>query len=395
MKKLYIFLLLCATVPAFCQQTFPGNGKSGFGAAVGAGSLKISNDATTYSFTFTKGAGNFNDALVIYIDSKAGGFSSTVGFQDNNDGLRTATSGYSSATNKSILTFPAGFLPDYAVAFDQGFAAIVELVNGGPVSFNYIGSGNLTPTGNMTPVFSFSVLKSQIGITSDPSFKLLGTYNATSAFRSNEFVGDAGPAANPEFTDYTATTFNTYTGGVLPLQFSNFSLKKSAGNAVQLSWNTAQEFNVSHFDIMRSSNGRNYTSIATVAAKNTLVANTYTTTDLNPAKGNNFYKITSIDKDGKYTSTDILRIDFNRTASEIFAYKNGSDVRVNVANLDKGNYPIRLMNAQGQQVYAGTIIHKGENTSHTLTISKTLVPGVYHLTLLKNDSRLITSMIIQ
>ncbi len=396
MKKLYVSLLLsCATIPAFCQETFPGNGKSGFGAAVGAGSLAISSNATTYNFTFTKGAGDFNDALVIYIDSKTGGFSSTVGFQDNGDGLRTATSGYSSSTNKSILTFPAGFLPDYAIAFDQGFAAIFELVNGGAISFNYIGSGNLTPTGNTAPVYSFSVLKTQIGITSDPSFKFLGAYIATSAFRSNEFVGDAGPATNPGFADYTATTFNTFVGGTTPLLFSNFSLKKSAGNAVQLSWNTAQEFNVSHFDIMRSSNGTNYTSIATVAARNTPVANVYTTTDLSPVKGNNFYRIAIVDKDGKKASSEILKMNFNIIAAEIFAFKNGNDVRVNVANLDKGNYAVRLMNAQGQQVYAGTIIHNGGNTSHTLNIKTTLVPAVYHLTLLTNDSRLSSSLIIQ
>ncbi len=172
-------------------------------------------------------------------------------------------------------------------------------------------------------------------------------------------------------------------------------MKKSAGNAVQLSWNTAQEFNVSHFDIMRSSNGTNYTSLATVAARNTPVANVYTTTDLSPVKGNNFYRIAIVDKDGKKASSETLKMNFNIIAAEIFAFKNGNDVRVNVANLDKGNYAVRLMNAQGQQVYAGTIIHNGGNTSHTLNIKTTLVPAVYHLTLLTNDSRLSSSLIIR
>ena len=397
MRKLYAcLLLLSTTASAFCQETFSGNGKTGFGGTVGAGSITISNNATTYNFTFTRGTGDFTNALVIYIDSKAGGFSSTVGFQDNGDDLRIATAGYNSATQKSILTFPSGFLPDYAIAFDQGFAAIFELVNGGANSFPYRGSGNLTPTGTPTAaVYSFSALKTEIGITSDPSFKFLATYNSITSFRSNEFIGDAGPATNPGWSDYTATTFNTFVSGTAPLQFSNFSLKKSIGNAVQLSWNTAQEFNVSHFDIMRSSNGINYTSIATVAARNTSYSNVYTTTDFNPAKGNNFYAIAIVDKDGKKVSSETLKMNFNTTTAEIFAYKNGNDVRVNVSNLDKGNYAVRLMNAQGQQVYAGTITHNGGNTSHTLNIKTPLMPAVYHLTFLNNDSRLSSSLIIQ
>ncbi len=397
MKKIYICLLLsAASASAFCQETFNGNGKTGFAGPVGQGSLEITNDASSYTFKFTKGAADLNDALVIYVDSKTGGFSSTAGFQDNNDGLRTATSGYKSATEKSILSFPTGFLPDYAIAFNKDFAAIFELVNGGPISFNYVGSGNLTPLGTTTaPVYNFTATKAQLGITSGSTFKFLGSYIAISAFRANEFIGDAGPADNPGFSDYTATGFNTYLGGVLPLQFSNFALRKSAGNAVQLSWKTSLEQNVSHFEILRSANGVAFTSIATVSARNTAVDNFYTLTDISPAKANNYYKILIVDKDGRKNISEILKMNLSSNAAEMLAYQNGNAVKVNLSNLDKGNYAVRLSNAQGQQVYAGIILHNGGNTSHTLNIKTTLLPSVYHVTLIDNSSRLSSSFIIQ
>lgn len=397
MKKIYICLLLsAASASAFCQETFNGNTRTGFAGPVGQGSLEITNDASSYTFKFTKGAADLNDAVVIYVDSKTGGFSSTAGFQDNNDGLRTATSGYSSATNKSILTFPTGFLPDYAIAVSKDFAAIFELVNGGPISFNYVGSGDLTPLNTtMAPVYTFTATKAQLGIISGSTFKFLGAYIATSAFRSNEFIGDAGPAANPGNTDYTATTFNTYIGGVLPLQFSNFALRKSAGNAVQLSWKTSLEQNVSHFEILRSSNGLAFTSIATITARNTAVDNFYTTTDITPAKANNFYKIMIVDKDGKKSISEILKMNLSSNAAEMLAYQSGNTIKVNLSNPDKGNYAVRLSNAQGQQVFAGTILHNGGNTSHTLNIKTTLLPSVYHVTLINNASRLSSSFIIQ
>ncbi len=396
MKKIYISLLFTvASASAFCQETFNGNGRTDFGGAVGQGSLKITNDASTYYFEFTKGAGNFNDALVLYVDSKTGGFSSTAGFLDNGDGLRRASSGYNTATNKSVLTFPTGFLPDYAIAFDQGFAAIFELVNGGPNSFNYVGSGSLTPTGNTAPVFNFTVTRAQLGISSGFTFNFLGAYIATSAFRSNEYIGEAGPASNSGYTDYTATTFVTYFGGVLPLQFSNFSLRKSAGNAVQLSWKTSLEQNVSHFDILRSSDGVLYTAISTLPARNTATENLYSITDISPAKANNYYKILMVDKDGRKKVSEILKINLSNKAAEILAYQSGNTIRVNLSNLDKGNYTVRLSNAQGQQVHAGTILHNGGNTAHSLNIKTVLLPSIYHLTLINNSERLNTSFIVQ
>lgn len=397
MKKIYIsFLLLAAVAPALCQETFPGNGRTGYGGAVGGGSLNISNDATTINFSFTKGPGDLNDALVLYVDSKSGGFTSTVGFQDNADGLRTATSGYSSATNKSVLTFPAGFEPDYAIAVNQFFAAIFELANGGGGSFIYRGSGNLSPLNtNTAPVYTFSVPKSQLSITTGSSFKFLGSYISTTAFRSNELIGDAGPAASPDQTDYTATTFNTYLGGALPLQFSNFSLRKIAGNNVQLSWKTAQEVNVSHFEILRSADGVSFTSIATIAARNNDIENVYTSTDLTPAKANNYYKIVTVDKDGRKKVSEILKMNLSSDRSEILAYQNGNAVKVNLSNLDKGNYAVRLTNSRGQQVYTGTILHNGGNTTHTLNVKTTLQPSVYHVTLVNNNNKLSAAFIIQ
>src|SRR5205807_6405782 len=96
--------------------TYSGNGNSGFGGPIGLGSLTLTDDGTTVSGTVNKGPNGFNDVLVIYIDSQAGGFSDTSGFADGNDGLRKAISGFDGGGNRSLLTFTGGFSPDYAIA---------------------------------------------------------------------------------------------------------------------------------------------------------------------------------------------------------------------------------------------------------------------------------------
>jgi len=172
---------------------FPGNNETGFGGAVGEGSLTLSDDGTTLTGTFTKGAGALNDNLVLYIDSQSGGFSSTSGFADDADALRRAISGIDSgAVNRSTLTFPAGFTADYAIALGPSsvsFGGVWSLANGGANSLGYIASVNVTPVGTANAAtYTFSLPVSQLGLTanSGATFRILGTYISSTGFRSNE-----------------------------------------------------------------------------------------------------------------------------------------------------------------------------------------------------------------
>src|SRR3954447_12198540 len=104
------FLILTATFLALpCLSTkaatMSGNGNSGFGGPIGLGSLTLTDDGTTVSGTVNKGPNGFNDVLVLYIDSVAGGFSDPSGFADGADGLRKAISGFDGGGNRSVLTF--------------------------------------------------------------------------------------------------------------------------------------------------------------------------------------------------------------------------------------------------------------------------------------------------
>ena len=118
-KKLIktIGFVLALAFPALVmgQVTYNGNGNTGFGDVMGNGNFSISDDGTEVTITFTKGPSDFNDALVIYIDSESGGFDNTSGFTDTGDELRQAISGYD-GTDRSTVNFSAGFEADHVIA---------------------------------------------------------------------------------------------------------------------------------------------------------------------------------------------------------------------------------------------------------------------------------------
>jgi len=193
-KALFLTTALVSLGLSVQAATYSGNGNSGFGGPIGLGSLTLTDNGTTVSGTVNKGPNGFNDVLVLYIDSMAGGFADTSGFADGGDGLRKAISGFDGGGNRSLLTFTGGFTPDYAIALgpaSDSFGGLWQLANGGGNSLNFVSSVNLNPTGaNNSPTYTFSFNVSQIGLSpgSGATFAMLGTYIADSGYRSDEAV---------------------------------------------------------------------------------------------------------------------------------------------------------------------------------------------------------------
>ncbi len=205
--SLLFTIFFIANSSAFSQVTFNGNGNDGFGGVLGTGSFSVSDDGTTVTITFTKGSGDFNDALVIYIDSESGGITSTSNLTDTGDGLRQAISGFD-GTNRSTITFPTGFQPDHVIAAnvdDINFAGVWELVESGSHSFT--ASVDISSTDVNSASYSMTVDFSELGI-SDAPFTFVATYlNEGNAFRANEAIGRINTGSNP---GQSAVTFNTY-----------------------------------------------------------------------------------------------------------------------------------------------------------------------------------------
>ena len=119
---------------------------------------------------------------------------------------------------------------------------------------------------------------------------------------------------------------------VLPITLSKFNAKKDA-ESVNVTWATSMERNAAHFEILRSIDGKKFERISSVGAKGTsneLV--NYSFKDTKPANGTNYYQLKSVDRDGAFTTSIIVAVQFdlNKTDVTVIANAANQTIKVNV-----------------------------------------------------------------
>lgn len=211
-------LALGASAAISQAAVYNGNGGGGFGGPIGGAALTVTDGGSTVNFSLAPGVSFSGNALVIYVDSVAGGVGDTSTLTDNADGGRTAISGLS-GSGRTLATFPVGFGADYALTVEPGvFGGAFNLST--PANFGFVASGGLSGAG--TGPFTFSYNKADLGLptSGDYSFNFVGTLISTSGYRSNETLGTSvtvpgsvGDTPNAGFTGTTtfaaANNFNT------------------------------------------------------------------------------------------------------------------------------------------------------------------------------------------
>ena len=96
----------------------------------------------------------------------------------------------------------------------------------------------------------------------------------------------------------------------------SFSARKNDAS-VDLDWTTASEINNDHFIIERSLNGIEYAMLGKVAgAGNSTHDMKHSITDEHPVNGNNYYRLTQVNVDGKSESFSPVVVKFNAKKEE-------------------------------------------------------------------------------
>jgi hypothetical protein len=215
------FLFLAGLAASADAALYLGNGRTGFGGAVGGGSLAVTDDGANLFFTFTRGAGSFNDTLVLYFDTDPGGATAYPSSGEVGSpfvGRRAIVNEFGSG-----IVFSSGFASDFAFALKANGSASNHLFTtpsgANANTLGFVATEAVTNFGNVSAAsYSWTIPFSSLGLNPGDSFNFTTTYlnpndgsGSDASFRSNEaFVYDFG-ASNPGFSGVTVNTPLSYT----------------------------------------------------------------------------------------------------------------------------------------------------------------------------------------
>jgi hypothetical protein len=173
------------------------------------------------------------------------------------------------------------------------------------------------------------------------------------------------------------------TAGVLPIKLTGFTLS-SEDKRVKLQWTTASEQNNARFEIQRSSDGKTWSTIASIKGQGTTAAsNTYKVYDNSPLSGINYYVIKQYDVDGHFYQSEVKFLRMADIKSIISVSPNPSRSGINFSMVNRGasNVEATLTTMSGNTVHREIFNNVQPNSINKLNLKQQPAPGVYILKL--------------
>lgn len=273
-----------------------------------------------------------NGDLVVYYDAATGG-----------NALPSATVATTTAQAGTILNYFAG-------ATRTGFTGgserapininVIGFTPPGPIptgTFNAPYSGSVAagvPTpGTLpnTPVLNYAITAGNVSnLTIDANTgAITGTPSAVGTYNFTVTVSDVANSLTLGSFPYTLTV-----QAPLPVQLVGFTAKAKGSSAV-LNWEIANEADLSHFVVERSTNSRDFVAAGKVDRK--AGVSKYDYTDAAPGTAIAYYRLKMTDKDGKTNLSPTRAVVLSRTDNPFF---------VLAPNPSKGEVRIALSNPQ-------------------------------------------------
>lgn len=174
------------------------------------------------------------------------------------------------------------------------------------------------------------------------------------------------------------------TASALPVSLVSFSVAENSGKAL-VKWTTANEVSNDHFSVMRSSDGRNFQTIATVKAKGngSTTPTGYEFTDNAPLNGKSYYRLQQWDVNGKATLSTVQNLTLGNVRNMAASiYPNPTAAAINVVVKDfTGAITATVTNTQGTVVHREVIAVTASTSAYKLNLNKKLPSGTYYVNL--------------
>lgn len=186
---------------------------------------------------------------------------------------------------------------------------------------------------------------------------------------------------------YPGAAYSFSLESALPVKPASFFAKQREAQA-HLSWTTTEETNSSHFEIQRSADGRNWSTLLNIPAGNeSHITRSYSTSDLSPLAGLNLYRLKMVDHDGTFAYSKIEALTFESAQNALF-YPNPATDRIQLSDaVLRTTASLKLLDQTGKVIF---------ETSRPTAIIQTdhISGGLYVLQITKMDGSVSSSPVI-
>jgi len=230
---------------------------------------------------------------------------------------------------------------------------------------------------------------------------------ATTAFLMDRFLATSTPLSISDSTtvDFTVTSaaasyaanrfyvvFKTL--GVLPVTITSIEAERKADKSIQVKWKVENEINIATYTVERSSDGRSFTGISTIAAAN---LSAYVQMDTKPLITDNYYRIKIVANSGKITYSSTVKVASKVTTGSISVYPN--PVEDKIAQLvftaqQQGTYNVQFSNVAGQVIATAKVKVTGSNVVVPVQLPANTAAGIYQMRVVDEKGKGVTSQVV-
>ena len=199
------------------------------------------------------------------------------------------------------------------------------------------------------------------------------------------------------------TSFSPFTLGSispttnpLPIELLNFSATNRQ-TYINLNWKTKTETNNDYFTVEKSKDALEFIELTKVKGAGTSSHElNYSTQDLSPFEGTNYYRLKQTDYNGQYKYSSIVAIDLNSDSQfailNTFSASSESGLEVTYTCSAKDDVVFDLYDLMGQKVFS---IHPtSHSSSNKLVIPTNLYPKGIYLLNFSNGEKTISKKIV-
>ncbi|MEO7045715.1 MAG: T9SS type A sorting domain-containing protein, partial [Ferruginibacter sp.] len=174
----------------------------------------------------------------------------------------------------------------------------------------------------------------------------------------------------------------------LPVTFTSLKAYQQDKN-INVEWSVENENGIKQYKVEKSTDGTSFSSIAVQPpAANNGGSAVYVQEDTKPVEGYNYYRIHSVDINGKESYTNVVKVLIGSIKQGIVIYPNpitDGMIHLQFMNQPEGKYKLRMLNKIGQVIVQKQITHAGGNSTQLLKWNYNLAHGMYQLEVTKPD----------